>query len=960
MRDTLLLPQPLLQGQQHIAGLWWPSRYFTEGQRRANLVQHWRTGALAYRFEQGDVLIFLRPFLGRCDDDHGWPLIRHKQKLYSAKLPPLIQAELGVADIYLILGNRIHSLSLQDGEPLAVWEWIETKGYQLACAYQAMQTVSDQALAAEVLVPVDGMPKIEALETVLGQAMTPRPRLQRLGQSLQKARLVADQRAENEGVSQPFSLMTWGLMMMLSLLMVGALIHHFSDGVDPHEQAAQASSGMSGYGWMVVFILCFTALFYLLKSVRRLCARWRRQIIDYVEEIHSKEMASITSIGPKPPSLLQRALVRLAILSQWSSSQQARYLARMMKQFNGGDWEGALKQALPIDSRDPNTLIGGLGIPKPRASLTLSEKCYGTQYCLSLDWHTMTHLRHLYRAGFEQLNQQGRIQEAAFVLVELLSDVEEGVAYLEQKEGISAALKLALAREANPATIVRLCCLAENWGLAIQVARRNHAFAQAVAGLTKAQPELAIQLRKEWARALADQGSWLEAVAVIWPLIEQRGQALQWLQCCEQAGGVLAAEALAQRAILLPDTLAVYQGYIERLQRQSEPAWQQQRLALAKSILKEDHHPRLAPLVQALSNRLLQDYQKYGGLTKKQLATLLKYDPVLKADLANQGVSAGSQHGLAKRSGVMRWSMPLAGQHTIVDVAILYNGHYVLALGAAGVLILNEQGSQQAYHLTPCTDIVLSENRQYVLFLAPQGNAWRVTKFEALSGQMVPLGLLMMTQFAKQYDGLNWSVVQQGCVRVLAVNERFKIVWQVDHGQHQVEALSVSAKEEYWLIRNEHQGLEYWVYTLPERRLSERSLISSGQQSTYQHLLGAGGLFRLYYDAFDTESIVVYSGRYEWANCSLSQPELTTATFLAMQIQINQDWVVLVKLRGTTRKVIQFYECRTGQLCAEVDWPVASAVHIRPMNHDWVLFDEEGRLLHLNTASAQVCHISVC
>lgn len=74
-------------------------------------------------------------------------------------------------------------------------------------------------------------------------------------------------------------------------------------------------------------------------------------------------------------------------------------------------------------------------------------------------------LRAAYRKAFEQLEREGRIDEAAFVLAELLHVDEEAVAFLERHGRLRLAAEVAEARDLPPGLIVR------QWFLAGDVAR---------------------------------------------------------------------------------------------------------------------------------------------------------------------------------------------------------------------------------------------------------------------------------------------------------------------------------------------------------------------------------------------------------------------------------------------------------------------------------------------------------
>ena len=65
-------------------------------------------------------------------------------------------------------------------------------------------------------------------------------------------------------------------------------------------------------------------------------------------------------------------------------------------------------------------------------------------------------MRELYARTAKQLEQAGRIDDAAFVYFELLHDNLAGVALLERHRRYATAAEIAEARELDPALVVRL------------------------------------------------------------------------------------------------------------------------------------------------------------------------------------------------------------------------------------------------------------------------------------------------------------------------------------------------------------------------------------------------------------------------------------------------------------------------------------------------------------------------
>src|SRR5947209_2395367 len=100
--------------------------------------------------------------------------------------------------------------------------------------------------------------------------------------------------------------------------------------------------------------------------------------------------------------------------------------------FGGGGLRGAPRHAIPpggLPGTDP--LPPAFGALRPRLNLNIHPAVAAPG---SVFYGESLHdrLRRLYRGAFERLESEGRIDEAAFVLAELLQANEEAVAFLER------------------------------------------------------------------------------------------------------------------------------------------------------------------------------------------------------------------------------------------------------------------------------------------------------------------------------------------------------------------------------------------------------------------------------------------------------------------------------------------------------------------------------------------------
>src|SRR5262249_15469783 len=131
--------------------------------------------------------------------------------------------------------------------------------------------------------------------------------------------------------------------------------------------------------------------------------------------------------------------------------RQAQYLGQMMEMFERGDFNEALRHAIPLGgSVESEILAPALRVPSPRNSLSITPQRTPARSAIGMGADLLGQLRRLYRSAFERLEAQGKIEEAAFILAELLQANEEAVAFLERHGRLRLAAEIAEARGLAP------------------------------------------------------------------------------------------------------------------------------------------------------------------------------------------------------------------------------------------------------------------------------------------------------------------------------------------------------------------------------------------------------------------------------------------------------------------------------------------------------------------------------
>jgi hypothetical protein len=609
----------------------------------------------------------------------------------------------------------------------------------------------------------------------------------------------------------------------------------------------------------------------------------------------------------------------------------------MLGMFEDGDLGEALRHAIPLGGE---SLGQAFGTPRARRDLGLSTTS-APAVSLNLGADLQNHLRSLYRRAFDRLDRQGRIDEAVFVLAELLNAKKEALDYLEKHERFAAAAELALGWDMPSDVIVRLYCLAGNWRRALAVARRDSAFANTVLQLEKKWPDAARRLRTEWGVWLTQQGDWLGAVEAVWPDESLRSKAAEWLLVAESAGGRLAARALAQRAVLLPDTLVKYADHLRNLR--NDPALWSDRLNLAEALIgmgPGNASRELAAMVApAVFADHWQGHRRFDGQSLHQLVKL-SGDLLLQADLPVRDWPVAQATPLLQRREVIELDGPSAGAHAILDALPLHDQHYLVALGEAGVRVIDGAGRTRAHFAIPAQFLVLSSTQQVALALARRESVWRVSRIDLAQRSIVDLGLSEFEHFVGQFDGLHWTVARGQRLQVLDTQHSLRdVVWQVTDLPGVVSALVSSATTEHIVLLAEGKPAEHWIYQLPQRRLVSRGHLPDA--NSQMRLLNARyGVINVWLEQPGSDQLSL-----DW-NCIGKRFEyrLPRPHELQFALWTCEDWLVISAATGSGDYVVHWVVLTSGEVRARIRWP-GSYPTIRPFGKRWMLFDGTGRLM---------------
>ena len=922
--------EPLWTGMQPVAALWFDAAQRDGDAHAARVLAHWRPGTQALRFADGDLLRFPQPVLADCATLPGLALCRLDGDRAGAVLAsaPLTDAERAAVrgvDVVLVRGARMHGLRFADGAALDPSTWIDLGELTLHDAFDCSATI-----AAPPLPPPARRDVREALGDRIPPPSEERERFLRevVATTAERKRRIAggNGRAGHGGGS--------GVGIGASL--VDRALRWLGAGAGAIAEAGLPRSQRTG---------------------------------DGAGDVAPRSV-------PRPPSAWRDALTRLAVATRASRLigwRQGAYLRRMMRRFEEGDPLEALRHALPIDGTG-RSLGQAFGTPGRRDDLRLGGRT-GASIDIGLDDGTTQHLRDLYRRTFERLDRAGRIDEAAFVLGELLNVRQECLDYLERHGRHLQAAELALTWQMPGATAVRLLLLAGDEARALQVARRDGAFAQAVAALEKTHPAMAKRLRLHWGEALADRGEWLAAVDAVWPVPEARNLAIGWLRIAEDAGETLSARALVRRAIVLADTPAVHADRLRALARPGEDALDAEtaaaaRAALADALLETGAQtPAIAAIANALLPAIAADRAAgRNALGKSKLNKLRDKcgDPLLRADLPAWSLPPiVQQPALWARTAPIALTAPAPGLMPILDAAPLPDREFLLALGEAGVVQVDARGRVRHRNAVPADALVLADNGQVALAVARREGVSRISRLDLVRQACTDLGSLRVDAHAPRFDGAAWSVVADNRILVIDTARSLRdVVWHVGDLPGRLVVAQYSATHESYLMVTP-DGFEAWTYHLPDRRLGYRDRIEIDPALPL--------LLQPYGSTCQPRIAELSSTRLQLAfpwHGKERHLALEGADFAAMDAGADDGGIgitchaaqhgVAIGVSGPGLR--RFLLCRPldGTPVATIDWPLDGMPRLRERGDHVVLFDDRGRVLDVRLDHAATTAFSLC
>ena len=556
-------------------------------------------------------------------------------------------------------------------------------------------------------------------------------------------------------------------------------------------------------------------------------------------------------------SFLSRVALRTPLRHE-VGRRHARYLENLSRQFHSRDFNEALRHAIPIGGLGAGALT--LRLPARRADLKLSPAGASGSRVVPFGPSVQHHLQALYRQAATELESAGKLDEAAFVLAELLNNPAECVALLERHKRYETAATLAENRELLPALVARLWWLAGDRQRALRIARRESVHAVVIDRLAEIDARAAHELRLHWVDELEGSGNLIGAVDAGWPDPEIR----PLLHSAIERG--IAAET-DQAINLHPYRIAL---------NPSEP----NRRALIDVLARDDLRPvDLRALTVATSNAECSDpvadrelttrivrsvaaspWSKDAGFARAFRAIRDRADPLLAADLP-----PGAPHASRTEPVVIPAQPP--GLTAIHDAAPLPRGAALVALGELGCRIVTPDGRTASHWDIPTDHLVMADHGGSALLLSRRSESIEVHFLELTTRKPRHYGTIRADLWADSFDGAGWPAVdKRGLAFYDLLADHPAVAWrELDPSStcHRLErttdSLAVLGTVEPDATVRE-QRLELWRWELPAMRLAARGRIEAPEAIAVDLLADATSLWTLEGDEPVPPTVITVDG----------------------------------------------------------------------------------------------------
>lgn len=803
-----MIRQPIYHGTINASGIFFPTANkmadnSTEQDFAHFILSFWRHGIQLYRVSNGWILLFKKTHLMNADHCRGYPLVKQSIGFSSAPLDDVQLIEMGMEtnSVALIQGQQIEHFVCSSTNAIDLSNWIDISAYSLLKADHLGKNQPQSSIVTVASSVNEAHGRTIFGETDYGSTKQAEQQLKNLQQQV-----AQHQQQQKKGTSLLGLALTIivGIAVLLVLVVVVTTLS------------------------LPIIIVGLLLAFVLLLLRKNDSDQPPLPIKE--QQLEQQNTATTTRIKNLFGNWLMSSQ-----LGKIVGRQQAKYLQKTQALFEQNNLQDALKHAIPLadmnnlfQAEEPPAFFGKFSA-RDHLDISTQRNAKGSSVSIGEAYEDL--LRRTYRQAFHKLDRQKKHKDAAFVLAELLREIDEAVNYLEKHQQYTLAAELAEGRLLAPAIVVRQWLLQGDIERAFLIARQTGCYAQAVQLLEQKQQdnikEKAKKLRLAWAVSLAKAGDYAKACDVIWPLTNYHDIASSWIDQAMLAEGETAARLLPRKLVLHPESYPQIIEHVQHLLSRNEPDSYQQRQVMIDTLLTLDTTPELQALAKCLSRSYLADCalgkQRWNKQRFKQL-TVISDDAVLRYDARKLGFLSQETHtGYPIRE--IHLSLDLQGTGEIYAIKSLGVNRYLIAHGEAGVTLCRADGSVIRRFNVPAMQLVVSDLQNRAIAIAQRGHANRLTKLDLLTGKIEPWKEGYFSLMTDSYDGDTWLVANDDRVYAMDMfSPDLTAIWQIKdlpadvlHLQRTPQALNI-------LMATEHEA-EYWRYELPSLTLRERQPI---------------------------------------------------------------------------------------------------------------------------------------
>lgn len=646
--------------------------------------------------------------------------------------------------------------------------------------------------------------------------------------------------------------------------------------------------------------------------------------------------------GPHEPGWqrFHSALARLTLRSPAAPlvrRHHERYLRELMRAFEERRWDEALREAVGLGGTGAESDLLTLRLPGRRGALRPSPTVGSGAAALPYGPTVYQHLEELYRTAVKELEGCGKVEEAAFVLADLLNSPGEAVDLLEHHKRWRMAAELAEGRELAPDLVVRLWWRAGRRDRAVDVARSRGAFAGGILRLERVDAAAAHELRRAWVHDRQAAGDHIGAVEAAWPEETLRPLVVSSLESGIALGGADAAQLFAYLVVYRPSdaTRRTAQALLDGDDADGMIA----RARFGTTFVELECADRSTD--RALATAGLRALVRDAGwvLDRNTLNRVTKTlssraDPLAVADLSKP--VRRQVHKPGESLSITASGPP--GTARVFDAAALRAGAVLVACGDGGAVLLTRDGRVRARWDIPTHQLVLADHGGAALLVTHRESAKDVHRLDLASRKVRHWTTLHVRTILSSYDGgLLTAISEDGIVVLDVFADRPRVVWREMTDANEILSVSRTSTSITALGSMLLDGwprshlFQAWRWDLPAWTLRNRSSVELTDATT-AHVLADGTVLSLHPDR---ENAGVLLRRGDGSNAAASTSKLDNAMILV-------DGDIYAIVTGGTAEV----RAAMGNVMFSVDFPGAGGDSLRLRSHAGItsVFDTSGRV----------------